>query len=126
MELRRQVFCLEQGVALEAERDGLDHEALHLVVLDRGRVVGTCRLLIEGGIARLGRMAVEADRRGAGVGGALLAEADHVAVGAGARLVRLHAQTYARGVYDHAGYQPRGEPFIEEGIEHLAMEKHVA
>jgi len=126
MELRRVVFCEEQGVPLEAERDGRDQEAMHLVVLDSERVVGTCRLLIDGNTTRLGRMAVATDRRGAGIGGALLGEADRAAVAAGTRLILLHAQTYARDVYDRAGYEVRGEPFMEEGSEHVAMEKRVA
>jgi predicted GNAT family N-acyltransferase len=126
MELRRAVFCEEQGVPLEAERDGRDHEAVHLIVLDGERVVGTCRLLTDDGVARLGRMAVAADRRGAGVGAALLREADRAAAAAGARLIRLHAQAHARRVYDRAGYEVRGEPFMEEGIEHVSMEKRVA
>ena len=126
MRLRRRVFCDEQGVALEAEQDGRDDEAVHLIVLEHGRLVGTCRLLMDGGAARLGRMAVEPERRGAGVGGALLREADRVAAAAGTARIRLHAQTYARGVYDRAGYEALGEPFLEEGIEHVTMEKHLA
>jgi predicted GNAT family N-acyltransferase len=35
----------------------------------------------------------------------------------------LHAQTYARSLYEGAGYQPRGRAFMESGIEHIAMEK---
>ena len=126
MELRRRVFCDEQGVALDAERDGRDGEAVHLIALEAGLVVGTCRLLIEGAVTRLGRMAVEPDRRGSGVGGVLLREADRAAVAASAPRIRLHAQTYARGVYDRAGYSVLGEPFMEEGIEHVTMEKRVA
>lgn len=126
MELRRSVFCDEQGVTIEADRDGRDPEAVHLVVIDRGQVVGTCRLLIDAPIARLGRMAVARERRGDGVGTALLGEADRVVRAAGARTIRLHAQTYARGVYDRAGYAVRGTPFVEEGIEHVAMDKRVA
>ena len=45
--LRYEVFCVEQGVSLAEERDGLDDQALHLVVVDDGEVVGTCRLLPE-------------------------------------------------------------------------------
>jgi predicted GNAT family N-acyltransferase len=126
MRLRLRVFCDEQGVALEAEQDGRDDEAVHLIVLEQGRLVGTCRLLMDSGAARLGRMAVEPERRGSGVGGALLSEADRVAAAAGRARIRLHAQTYARGVYDRAGYETLGEPFVEEGIEHVTMEKRVA
>ena len=126
MELRRRVFCDEQGVTLAAEQDGRDAEALHLIALDGERVVGTCRLLVEDATVRLGRMAVEPGRRGSGLGGVLLAEADRAAAAAGASRIRLHAQTYARGVYDRAGYSIQGEPFLEEGIEHVTMEKRVA
>ena len=126
MALRRRVFCDEQGVALEAEQDGRDGEALHLVALAGGHVVGTCRLLIEGSTSRLGRMAVEPDWRGSGVGRVLLAEADRAVAAAGAPQIRLHAQSSARGVYERAGYSVRGRPFMEEGIEHVAMEKRVA
>ena len=37
----------------------------------------------------------------------------------------LHAQTYARSLYEPAGYEPRGRIFMEAGIEHIAMEKYV-
>jgi len=126
LELRRRVFCEEQGVTLEAERDGRDAEAVHLVVSAGEGIVGTCRLLVYRGVARLGRMAVAPELRGTGVGAALLREADRVVAAAGEPLIRLHAQTYARGVYDRAGYAARGEPFLEEGIEHVTMEKRVA
>ena len=38
----------------------------------------------------------------------------------------LHAQTYARSLYESAGYEPRGRIFMEAGIEHIAMEKHLS
>ena len=123
LRLRYRVFCEEQGVQPAAEQDGRDGEALQLVALDGRRVVGTCRVLLENGVARLGRMAVDPEHRGRGVGGALLSEADGAMLDAGAQRIRLHAQTTSRGVYDRAGYEPRGETFIEEGIEHVAMEK---
>ena len=124
--LREQVFCVEQGVALDADRDGLDDVAIQLVAVEAGRVVGTCRVLVEDGIGRLGRMAVEAASRGRGVGAAILAAAERSAVDAGARLMRLHAQRYVEDLYAAAGYAARGEPFVEEGIPHVSMEKRLA
>ena len=126
LRLRYRVFCEEQGVDLAAEQDGRDGEALQLVALDGGRVVGTCRVLLDNGVARLGRMAVEPGHRGRGLGAALLTEADSAILDAGARLIRLHAQTASRGVYNRAGYEPQGREFMEEGIKHVAMEKHLA
>ncbi len=123
LRLRYRVFCEEQGVDPAADQDGRDPEALQLVALEGGRVVGTCRLLLADREARLGRMAVEPGHRGRGIGAALLAEAHHAMHEAGAQRIRLHAQTASRGVYERAGYEPLGEEFVEEGIEHLAMER---
>lgn len=126
--LREQVFCGEQGVAVAADRDGVDDEALHLVALDEdATVVGTCRLLIEpGASARFGRLCVLAPARGRGAGTALLAEAEREARASGARRIGMHAQTDALGLYRRAGYTMYGEPFDEEGIEHVGMEKMLA
>ena len=124
--LRSQVFCDEQGVSFEADQDGRDPEATHIVAVDAGGVIGTCRLLFRGSVARLGRLAVLAERRGDGVAAAILREADRVAVDAGAESIALHAQTYAQSLYEAAGYEEYGPTFVEEGIEHVAMEKRLA
>ncbi len=88
-------------------------------------MIGTCRLLFRGNVARLGRLAVEPERRGKGIAGALLELADRVALDEGADAISLHAQTYARRLYLDAGYEERGPEFVEEGIEHVAMGKHL-
>lgn len=124
--LREQVFCVEQGVELAADQDGLDEYAIHVVAVESGRVVGTCRVLVEGDVGRLGRMAVEASSRGRGLGAAILAAAERSARDAGARLMRLHAQRYVEDMYIAAGYAAYGEPFEEEGIPHVSMEKALA
>lgn len=124
--LRHRVFCEEQGVDPAADEDGLDPEAIHLVALDGGRLVGTCRLVVDDGVARLARLAVERRLRGRGAGGALLEAAESLALGTGAARVRLHAQVSARGLYARAGYEPRSDVFLEEGIEHVTMEKVLA
>ncbi|HEX4735856.1 MAG TPA: GNAT family N-acetyltransferase [Thermoleophilaceae bacterium] len=126
LELRRRVFVGQQGVTLEADRDGLDQVALHVVAIDGGNVVGTCRLVFDGPLARLGRMAVEDDYRGRGLGAAILAEAEHQALAAGSERIRLHAQLAARSLYERSGFVVQGQEFMEEGIPHLTMEKPLA
>src|SRR4029078_4002360 len=85
-----------------------------------------CRLLFRGQVARLGRLAVARERRGDGVAAAILREAARVAAGWGAESIALHAQTYALALYAAAGYREYGPTFVEEGIEHVAMEKRLA
>lgn len=123
--LRHEVFCVEQGVALELEQDGLDPSALHLVALDGGDVVGTCRILTDGESWRLGRMAVRADRRADGIGRRLMELAHREGQAAGARRVSLAAQTPVQGFYERQGYIPRGDVFMEAGIPHILMDREL-
>jgi predicted GNAT family N-acyltransferase len=121
--LREDVFVGEQGVGLDEERDGRDADALHLVVLDDGAVVGTCRLLFEGTTVKLGRMAVARSRRGLGLARALLTEAEAQSRTRHARRIVLAAQISAQALYDRAGYDAYGNVFLDAGIEHVMMAK---
>jgi predicted GNAT family N-acyltransferase len=125
-QLRVRVFCGEQGVSEPAELDGLDDEAIHLVAMDHGKVVGTCRLRILGDEAKLERMAVAQDFRDIGLGLRLAEESETEARREGAVRMVLHSQVRARGFYEAAGYAATSEDvFLEEGIEHLKMEKEL-
>ena len=126
MALRRVVFCDEQGVSLADELDGRDDEALHLVVVEDGAVVGTCRLVADGETVKLARMAIARAARGRGLAGALLAEAEEQARAFGGRRIALDAQLTARGVYERAGYRAHGDVFLDAGIEHVAMTRNLA
>ncbi len=125
LDLRHRVFCVEQGVPKREEIDGRDGDALHLVAVRDGRVVGTCRMLFVGRTVQFSRLAVDADVRREGIATELLREADHEARARGAQRIVLHAQTYAQALYAGAGYEPRGRVFVEAGIEHVAMEKRL-
>jgi predicted GNAT family N-acyltransferase len=126
LDLRHRVFCVEQGVPKREEIDGRDGEAIHLVAVRDGRVIGTCRLLFVDRTVQLSRLAVEQEARREGIATRLLAAADAEAEAAGARRIVLHAQTYAEELYANAGYEPRGRVFVEAAIEHIAMEKRLA
>jgi predicted GNAT family N-acyltransferase len=125
LELRRDVFCREQGVPEHEELDGRDHEALHLVAMSGEELLGTCRLLFVGPTVQFSRLAVRPHARRRGIATALLELADVETRAGGARRLVLHAQTYARRLYERAGYVPRGRVFVEAGIEHVAMEKQL-
>ena len=122
-DLRVRVFCREQGVPRESELDGRDADAIHIVALDAELVIATCRLTFEPSGFRLGRMAVDIDRRREGVGAELLSAAEAEASRWGGREMVLHAQRAVEGLYGNAGYVAEGGSFLEEGIEHVRMRK---
>ena len=49
---------MEQAVPPELERDEFDDVAVHLVALRGDAVIGTLRIVVSGGTAKIGRMAV--------------------------------------------------------------------
>ena len=121
--LRRAVFVEEQGIDPEIEADAADAQALHAVATNRfGMPVGTGRAVLDGqGGARIGRMAVLASVRGAGVGAATLSALVEGCQRRGASNILLHAQRDAVQFYSRHGFVPRGQPFEEAGIEHQEM-----
>jgi putative N-acetyltransferase (TIGR04045 family) len=121
--VREQVFCREQGVAKSEELDGLDDRALHLVALEPGgrRVIGTLRLLLAAGEAKIGRVAVERDWRRRGIASRMLTMALAGARERGCRRARLAAQLQATRLYEAAGFAVESEPFEEAGMPHVWM-----
>lgn len=126
-ELRHAVFVGEQAVDPAVEADDLDADprTVHAVALDAaGRAIGTGRLLDPGGVlapGRVGRMAVAARLRGQGVGLTVLRALEAASRDRGLPGVTLHAQAQAAGFYERAGYVAEGQPFLEQGIEHVEM-----
>jgi predicted GNAT family N-acyltransferase len=122
-EVRFEVFVREQGVPLELEWDEFDPVSRHVLAISRdGHAVGTGRLLPDG---HIGRMAVRAAWRRHGVGSAILSELLAMAREDGHDCVVLHAQTHATGFYARYGFEPEGEEFLEAGIPHRAMRRHL-
>jgi predicted GNAT family N-acyltransferase len=122
--LREQVFVREQGVPLEEELDGRDGQALHLVALDPGaaeRVIGTLRLLFDGELVKIGRVAVEPGWRRCGIATLMLDEALAEARRRGSVRARLSSQLTAVAVYERAGFVVESDVFEEAGIPHVWM-----
>jgi predicted GNAT family N-acyltransferase len=139
--VREQVFCVEQGVPREEELDGLDEQALHLLAFERHepagaagsreqsdgeRPIGTLRLLLAREQAKIGRVAVEADRRRRGLASQMLERALARARDSGARRARLAAQVVAVALYERAGFAVESEPFDDAGIAHVWMGRSLA
>ncbi|HSH91214.1 MAG TPA: YbgC/FadM family acyl-CoA thioesterase [Ramlibacter sp.] len=121
--IRTEVFVEEQRIPADLEWDEDDNTAIHAVAYNRlGKAVATGRLVqLDGGVAKIGRMAVHKVLRGSGVGRQVLEALQSVAAGRGDREVMLHAQRSAEDFYLGLGYAPRGEEFEEAGIAHIEM-----
>ena len=122
--LRQQVFVVEQDCPYP-DLDGRDVEATtrHLVLLDDedgrdGRVVGTLRVLDDGGWARIGRVVVPPAVRGHGLAAVMMVEAMALC---GDREVRLDAQTGLTAFYEGHGFVVTGPEFDEDGVMHVPM-----
>ena len=104
--LREEVFCVEQGVPREEELDGLDEDARHIVARAKagGPVIGTTRLRVLAGEAKVGRVAVERGWRRRGVASRMLALALDGARESGCSSARLAAQVRATALYEQAGF----------------------
>jgi predicted GNAT family N-acyltransferase len=119
MRVREAVFVVEQGVPPEIELDEWDPRCDHALAFERrGQVVGTGRLLPDG---HIGRMAVLADWRGRGVGGAILAALVERAASRGMKRLVLNAQTHAVPFYARHGFVVFGAEFMEADIPHVGM-----
>jgi len=124
--VRHQVFVVEQAVPPELERDEFDALAIHLVALRDNDVIGTLRIVVGGGTAKIGRMAVLAADRKAGIGSRLMDRAAEIARTMKVRDIVLHAQLTARPFYARLGYREEGDVFEEAGIAHVTMRKVIA
>lgn len=125
--LRREVFVAEQGVSPEAEFDGHDATATHLVARLDGAVVGALRWrAVAPGTAKIERVAVRRDLRGSGVGRALTEAVLADLRAAGLTEAVLNAQVPVRDFYERLGFVAEGPVFHEEGIAHVKMRRRLA
>ena len=93
--IRQQVFVVEQGIPAELEDDGLNENAIHVLLTLQEQAVGTARMHItddnEGEIARV---AVVENFRGKGYGKALVAELELIALRRNLKRLLLHPHHY--------------------------------
>ena len=119
-QVRRAVFIDEQQIPESLEWDENDPVSRHCVAYQDGQPVGTGRLLPDG---HIGRMAVLAGARRAGLGGRILTALVDEARRRGDTAVQLSAQTHALDFYRRHGFVAQGEVYDEVGIAHRHMSR---
>jgi predicted GNAT family N-acyltransferase len=119
--VRETVFIDEQRVPRELEFDDRDPLCVHVLVFDGDVPVGTGRLDLDYG-GKVGRVAVVATHRRAGVGKALMERLHAIARERNHVRLWCNAQLTAVPFYEPLGYVASGPTFVEAGIEHVRMD----
>ena len=130
LSVRRVVFIEEQGVPEDLEIDEHDEDptlvssAIHVLARVDGIAAATGRLLLHepDGRIHIGRVAVLAEQRRAGLGRAVMLALHNAAREQEASSITLAAQLHAIGFYERLGYAAYGDVFLDAGIEHRWMD----
>ena len=125
-EVRKKVFTEEQGTPEDLEFDNHDREALHMVVKDGERVIGTARVLfLTTNQAKIERMAILRPFRHRGIGRRIISFLNEELKNRHVEEVVLHAQYSIVAFYKSWGFEELGLPFWEVGIKHIKMQKRL-
>lgn len=126
MNIRQQVFVIEQNVPAEEEYDEYEATAQHFLASADGQPAGTARWRFTDKGVKLERFAVQKAFRSSGVGSALL-QAVLADIEQNPETIDkkkyLHAQITAMGLYTKFGFVAEGEMFQECDIDHFKMVK---
>lgn len=122
MQIRRDVFILEQHIPEDEEWDALDASALHFVVYvkekNQVQAIATARLLAKNSI---GRVAVLKAYRGQGIGRILMLKIIEQAKFEQRVSLKLSSQVHAIPFYESLGFAVQGDEYLDCGIPHIDM-----
>jgi len=119
--VRSIVFCGEQHISYQLERDEHDASATHILCELEGEPVAAARLRFFNDYAKLERIAVRAPWRGQGLGHGLTQFLLDIAKQRGYTSFKLNAQAHLRDFYGTHGFIVSGPNFIEADIDHCPM-----
>lgn len=122
MKARQEIFIVEQNCVYQ-DIDDIDQIATHVFLKDKEAICAYARLYWEEereDAVKIGR--VIAPRRGEGVGLQVMKEAVRIAQEFyRPKELFIHAQEYAIGFYEKAGFSVISAPFMEDDIPHVEM-----
>lgn len=123
--VRKLVFVKEQRVPIAVEIDAFEQEAIHFVGYLQDTPIAAGRLRWIDHYGKLERLCVLQEHRGKHFGTKMIQAMEAEAVKNGYQQVKLHAQTHAIKFYEQLGYETHSEQFLEAGIPHVVMIKHL-
>lgn len=126
MQLRMEVFVVEQ-TCIYNDADGRnDWQGHHTLIYDKGVLVAYARM-IDTGISfknesSIGRIITKDTHRGTGLGKVLMDYCmSYIHKHFKTQKIRLSAQVYAIAFYNKCGFEAIGEEYMEDNIPHTNM-----
>lgn len=130
LDIRKDVFVLEQKVPIDLEIDDydrLDSDAFHVLIKSEGQYAATGRITYYNkDSAKMQRIAVRKPFRSKGIGRVLMMALESQARELKLQYSVLDAQVQAEAFYRKLGYETiSDEPFDDAGIPHVRMKKEL-
>lgn len=127
LQLRNEVFVVEQNCPYQ-DCDNKDLQAHHLTALKDDHIIAYSRLLPPGipysNAASVGRVVTSSSVRGQDLGRELMSKSlENLYFLFGHLPVIIGAQLYLKKFYESFSFLQQGEIYLEDGIQHITMEK---
>lgn len=123
--LRQRVLRDPLGLTLDPQQLEAECDRTHIVCLAGDAVIGSVGIVWQGDTARFVQMAVDPLWQGQGIGRLLVINAECIAKTRGAVTAELHSREEAIGFYEKCGYQIMSGQYLEVGIPHRTMARHL-
>jgi len=127
LQLRSQVFVVEQDCVYQ-DIDVKDKKALHVIGKKDNTIIAYSRIFKPGDYfkeASIGRVVVAENFRHLKYGHQLMvASIKAVETSFSSKKIKISAQKYLEKFYNNLGFITSGEPYLEDGIPHIAMIKN--
>jgi ElaA protein len=127
LKLRSEVFVVEQNCVF-LDMDDKDQASWHLMGTYENELVVYVRIVPPGVTyeeVSIGRVVSSPKHRRSGAGRVLMIKAIATVYELyGTQPIRIGAQLYLKSFYSSLGFEPQGDIYLEDGIEHIIMLKH--
>lgn len=126
LRLRKHLLRDPLGLVFTQEELLADRSADHIIAENNGQIVGCATGILYSDRVKVRQMAVAEEWQRQGIGRILLLTLEQYFLSRGMDHFILHAREDIAVFYVQCGYKIYGEPFIQVGLPHRAMEKKIS
>ena len=126
VKLREEILRKPLGLKFDADELMKESDSMHIACYsDNDELAGCLILQPDGELIKMRQVAVSEKYQGHGIGKAMVAFSEELAIQHEYPRIHLHARETAVEFYLKLGYQVEGEPFEEVSIPHRYMYKNI-